>query len=60
MKPITIPHYTKVERKQLLNLRFGQLSKKGVQMQDIIEILIAEFQLSRSVIYSLIDTRLCA
>ncbi len=58
LPPITIVGVTRVERKQLLNVRFGMLSKRGIPSKEIIETLVQEFGISKSVVYSLIDTRL--
>ncbi len=56
--PITISTYTRIERKQLLNLRFQQLSLRNINSGEIIEKIAEEFGINRSSVYYYINTTL--
>ncbi len=58
-QPITISDYTRVEKKELISLRFKQLnSKRGLDASKCIKKLSEEFNLKVSSIYYYIDLRL--
>ncbi len=55
---IQISAYTRLERKQLLNVRFQQLSKRNMNAGEIVRKIAEEFGITVSSVYYYIDTRL--
>ncbi len=57
--PITISDYTRIEKKELITLRFKQLnSKRGLDASECIRKISEEFNLKVSSVYYYIDMRL--
>ncbi len=60
-EPITISDYTRIERKELITMRFKQLnSKRGMPSSEAIKKLSEEFHLKISSVYYYIDMRTVA